>query len=105
MPQWCEYIPTEEKFDFQTLVRLLAASELGWTDVRNRHYEDFESRVEAMRPYFKSIGINLTPKYIYCGNTVTGAENMTETVRREKGRYIWSRNPNYELELLDTYKF
>ncbi len=105
MPQWCEYIPTEEKFDFQTNVRLLAASELGWTDVRNRHYEDFESRVEAMRPYFKSIGINLTPKYIYCGNTVKGAENMTEAVRKDKGRYIWSRNPNYEFELLDAYKF
>ena len=58
-----------------------------------------------MRPYYKSIGINLAPKYIYCGNTVVGAENMTEAVRKEKGRYIWSRNPNYEFELLDAYKF
>ncbi|MBQ6884617.1 MAG: beta-N-acetylhexosaminidase [Clostridia bacterium] len=105
MPQWCEYIPNDNKFDFQTFVRLLAVSEIGWTDVRNKHYENFESRVEAMRPYFKSIGINLAPKYIYCGNTVTGAENMTEAVRKEKGRYIWSRNPNYEFELLDAYKF
>ena len=40
-----------------------------------------------------------------CGNTVTGAENMTEAVRKEKGRYVWSRNPNYEFELLDAYKF
>lgn len=105
MPQWCEYIPTEEKFDFQTFVRLLAVSEVGWTDVRNKHYEDFETRVETMRPYFASIGINLPPKYIYCGNTVKGAENMTEAVRKEKGRYIWSRNPNCEFELLDVYKY
>lgn len=105
MPQWCEYIPTEKKFDFQTFVRLLAVSEVGWTDVRNKHYEDFETRVETMRPYFASIGINLPPKYIYCGNTVKGAENMTEAVRKEKGRYIWSRNPNCEFELLDIYKY
>ncbi len=101
MPQWTEYIPTNEKFDFQTLVRLLAISEVAWTDIRNKHYEDFESRVEAMRPYFKGIGINLAPKHIYCGNTIKAAENMTEAVRKDKGRYIWSRNPNYEFELLD----
>ncbi len=105
MPQWCEYIPTEKKFDFQTFVRLLAISEVAWTDVRNKHYENFETRVENLRPYFKSIGINLAPKYIYCGNTVKGAENMTEAVRKNKGRYIWSRNPDCEFELLDAYKF
>ncbi len=105
MPQWCEYIPTEEKFDFQTFIRLLAISEVAWTNVRNKHYENFETRVETMRPYFKSIGINLAPKYIYCGNTVKGAENMPEAIRKDKGRYIWSRNPNYEFELLDAYKF
>ena len=101
MPQWCEYIPTEEKFDFQTLVRLLAISEVGWTDVRNKHYEDFETRVETMRPYFKSIGINLAPKRIYTGNTIMGADNMTEAVRKDKGRFLWSRNPNCEFELLN----
>ncbi len=105
MPQWTEYIPNDKKFDFQTFVRLLAVSEIGWTDVKNKHYEDFESRVENMRGYFASIGINLAPKYIYCGNTFTGAENMTEAARKEKGRFLWSRNPYYELELLDVYKF
>lgn len=101
MPQWCEYIPNDKKFDFQTFVRLLAISEVGWTDVRNKHYEDFETRIETMRPYFKSIGINLAPKRIYCGNTFLGADNITEDERKEKGRFLWSRNPYYELELLD----
>ena len=104
MPQWTEYIPHNKKFDFQTYVRLLAISEVAWTDVRNKHYEDFETRVETMRPYFKSIGINLAPKTIYCGNTFTGADAMTEDKRKEKGRFLWSRNPYYELELLDYYK-
>ena len=104
MPQWTEYIPNDKKFDFQTYVRLLAISEVAWTDVRNKHYEDFETRVETMRPYFKSIGINLAPKQIYCGNTFTGADGMTEDKRKEKGRFLWSRNPYYELELLDYYK-
>ena len=101
MPQWTEYIPNDKKFDFQTYVRLLAISEVAWTDVRNKHYEDFETRVETMRPYFKSIGINLAPKRIYCGNTFMGADNMTEDERKAKGRFLWSRNPYYELELLD----
>lgn len=101
MPQWCEYIPIEKKFDFQTYVRLLAISEVGWTDARNKNYEDFETRVETMRPYFKSIGINIAPKRIYGGNTIACADNMPEAARKEKGRYLWSRNPNYEFELLD----
>jgi len=101
MPQWCEYIPTDKKFDFQTYVRLLAISEVGWTDVANKNYEDFENRIEAMRPYFDSIGIYITPKRIYCGNTFMGAECMPEAVRKNKGRFLWSRNPYYELELLD----
>lgn len=105
MPLWTEYIPNVKKFDFQTYVRLLAISEVGWTDVRNKQYEDFETRVEKMRPYFKSIGINLAPKYIYCGNTFIGAENMSEDERRSKGNFLWARNPYYELELLDSYKF
>ncbi|MBQ8267282.1 MAG: beta-N-acetylhexosaminidase [Clostridia bacterium] len=101
MPQWTEYIPNDKKFDFQTFVRLLAISEVAWTDVANKNYENFETRVEVMRPYFKSIGINLAPKRIYCGNTFMGADNMTEDERKAKGRFLWSRNPYYELVLLD----
>ena len=36
MPQWTEYIPHDKKFDFQTYVRLLAISEVAWTDVKNK---------------------------------------------------------------------
>ncbi|MEE1053999.1 MAG: beta-N-acetylhexosaminidase [Acutalibacteraceae bacterium] len=100
MPQWVEYIPTEEKFDFQTFVRLLAMSEVAWTPVQNRNYENFEQRVENMRGYFKSIGITLAPKRIYCGNTFTGADNMPENKRVEAGRRIWRDNPDCEFNLL-----
>lgn len=101
MPLWCEYVPDEKKFDFQAFVRLLAVSEVAWTAIENRNYENFESRLEAMRSYFAGIGINFVPKRIYCGNTFMGADNMAENKRQEKGRLLWSKNPCCELELLD----
>ena len=101
MPQWTEYIPSDKKFDFQTFIRLLAISEVAWAPVENKNYENFEQRVENMRGYFKSIGINLAPKRIYCGNTLMGADNMAEAERINKANFLWARNPYFELELLD----
>lgn len=104
MPQWTEYIPHERKFDFQTYVRLLAMSEVSWTEWKNRNYEDFEQRVENMREYFKGLGINLAPRRIYCGNTFMGAENLPPEKRSYLAYQHFANNPYFELELLDFIK-
>lgn len=99
MPQWTEWLRTEEQLDFKTNVRLLALSELGWTKPVAKNYENFEDRVEAMRGYFESKGIKLAPKRVYTGNTVRNAENMTNEKRANEARWIWFRKPNFEMEL------
>ncbi|MHB8206216.1 family 20 glycosylhydrolase [Mucilaginibacter sp.] len=38
---WAEYIPTEAKADYMLLPRLLAVSELNWTPLANKNYNDF----------------------------------------------------------------
>ncbi len=104
LPLWTEYVRDEEKFDFQTTVRTLAISEVAWTDIRNRNYENFEQRLENMRDYYKSINIKLAPKFIYCGNTFKGAETLPESRRIYLGRQHWNSNAYCELDLTDFYK-
>jgi hexosaminidase len=38
---WTEYIPTEAKVDYMLLPRLLAVSELNWTPLANKNFNDF----------------------------------------------------------------
>jgi len=38
---WTEYIPTENKADYMLLPRLLAVSELDWTPLVNKNFNDF----------------------------------------------------------------
>jgi len=38
---WTEYIPTEAKADYMLLPRLLAVSELNWTPLANKNFNDF----------------------------------------------------------------
>ncbi len=42
---WCEYIPTRERLLFQYFPRILALSELAWTQAAQKDYEKFYSRL------------------------------------------------------------
>lgn len=101
VPLWTEYVRDEKKFDFQTFVRLLAISEVSWTDIKNRNYENFEERLENLREFYKNLGINFAPKRAYCGNTFTGSENLPESKRKQIGRQLWNNNAYYELEMTE----
>ena len=93
-PQWTEYIRNNNKLDLNTLARLVAIAEVGWTRDDIKDYQDFESRLENLREYFLNRGYNIAPKEIYQG----------KTVKSFYGKFIggwkmWRRNPNFELEL------
>lgn len=38
---WTEYIPTDNKVEYMTLPRLLALSEVAWTPLANKNFDDF----------------------------------------------------------------
>ena len=42
---WSEYMYTNELREYRTYPRILALSEIAWTEVKNKDYEDFERRL------------------------------------------------------------
>ena len=100
MPLWTEYIKDELKFGFHTHVRFLALAELCWTNPKIRNYENFEQRIEKMRPYFESLGMVIPPRKIYNGYSFDGAENQTYFDRRMTGfNEHWFTDVDYEYNI------
>ncbi len=58
MPLWTEYIRNFDKLSYMLFPRLCAASEIAWTESRNKCYERFYENLKCVYPYFKSKGIN-----------------------------------------------
>ena len=54
---WCEYIPDEERLEYMMFPRLLAVSELAWTDPSKKDWENFKVRVNAQLPALRQRGI------------------------------------------------
>jgi len=42
---WCEYVPTEEHFEYMLYPRTFAVAEIGWSPQEVRDYPDFKDRV------------------------------------------------------------
>lgn len=98
-PQWTEYIRDEEKLNFNTFARVIAIAEAGWTLEENKDYTNFESRLEAMRDYFASIGAPLPPMWIYRGDTIGETPDLNEEERVKKAYGVWANDPYFELKL------
>ncbi len=99
-PQWTEYIRTEKKLDLNTTARLLAISEVAWTTQENKNYDDFIARLEAMREYFKTLGIRIAPKKVYTGKTVFSFFGTYGL-----GWKKWVEAPDFELPIAEKYGF
>lgn len=97
VPLWCEYIKTEDKFDFQIHTRMMAVAEKGWTEPEKRNFEDFELRMHNHREFFAKLGVAIPSKRIYEGLTFNGAEDMIFFDRKEEGfRRHWYRDTDFE---------
>jgi hexosaminidase len=44
---WTEYMPNEKHVEYMVLPRLLAMSEVVWSDKRSRNFDDFNTRLET----------------------------------------------------------
>ena len=44
---WTEYIPTEEQLEYMIMPRLFAMSEVQWSQISNKDYDDFIRRVKV----------------------------------------------------------
>lgn len=55
---WTEYILTPEHVEYMVFPRILAMSEVNWTLLENKDYQDFENRTKAFFKRLDALGIN-----------------------------------------------
>ncbi len=58
---WSEHTP-QEKVDFKLFPRLLALSEVFWSDPKKRNFAEFHSRIEIAYDDLTALGINYGPE-------------------------------------------
>jgi hexosaminidase len=59
---WGEFIPNIRRLEWQTFPRLIAFSEVGWTQKDKRNFESFQKRLDVLLKRFDLIGINYANK-------------------------------------------
>ena len=55
---WTEWVDSERALEFSVYPRILALSEVAWTNLENRRYKDFLRRLEWYKTYLRKKGIN-----------------------------------------------
>lgn len=63
---WTEYIPTEQQAEYMVAPRMTALSEVQWTPVELKNYNDFKNRIESIRTIFDIMNVNYA-KHIFQG--------------------------------------
>lgn len=57
---WTEWMPTEERLNYQLYPRMQALAEVAWSPKENRNYKDFRARLKKFLPILDRYGI------VYC---------------------------------------
>lgn len=55
---WGEYVSSIKMANFRTYPRALALAEAGWSDMKNRNWENFKSRVVVNLQFLLDMGVN-----------------------------------------------
>lgn len=55
---WTEYMPTEDKVEYMVFPRILAMSEVVWSNSKRKDYNNFVSRVENFNKRLDVLGVN-----------------------------------------------
>ncbi|MFA8344075.1 MAG: beta-N-acetylhexosaminidase [Rhodothermaceae bacterium] len=60
---WTEYMKTPEHVEYMVFPRIDAMSEVTWTPVKNKNYEEFKTRLETQLERYKLMGINYSKSH------------------------------------------
>ena len=55
---WTEYMSSEDQVEYMVFPRILAMSEVAWSQPENKEYKDFVKRVESFNKRLDVLGIN-----------------------------------------------
>ncbi|RNC88430.1 MAG: beta-N-acetylhexosaminidase [Winogradskyella sp.] len=87
---WTEYMPTEDQVEYMAFPRMLAMSEVVWTNPEHKNYEDFVSRVEHFHKRLDALDINYA-NHLYeieGASTSSATETTFELTTPSKGKQI-----------------
>ncbi len=59
---WTEYMQDFNQVQYMTLPRLAALAEVGWTNTKNRNWENFVDRVNSLKAIYEEQGYNYAGK-------------------------------------------
>ena len=76
---WAEYIPTKEHMEYMIYPRILALSEVAWSAVANKNYEDFHGRALKAIDVLRAKGYNTFDLKNEVGNR-PGADKPVENL-------------------------
>ena len=79
---WTEYIPTIERTFYMYFPRILALSELGWSDPKQKDFADFSARLPQHFDMLRKLGVAYrTPAFngFYAVNAFTSEGTLTAT--------------------------
>lgn len=56
---WTEWVDSERALEFSVYPRILALSEVAWTNLENRRYKDFLRRLEWYKTYLRKKALTI----------------------------------------------
>ena len=86
---WTEYIPTMEQADYMLFPRMLALSEVGWTNNANKIWDDFTERMQPHYAILKKFSVNYCrPSYQVQIDTKTDTKERTSLVTLHSEQWL-----------------
>lgn len=79
---WTEWIPTQQRLEFQLFPRMEALSEVAWTPVEDRDYGDFQQRLIKFLPILKKLGKIYCPLNMVDGNKFKGPFDYLKFIKK-----------------------
>lgn len=74
---WTEYMPTEDQVEYMAFPRMLAMSEVTWTNLENKNYDDFIKRVENFHRQLDVLDINYANHLYEIEGEMTSEDGMS----------------------------
>jgi len=81
---WTEYIPNEKQLEYMAFPRMLAMSEVVWSQPENKNYADFVERLEHFHKRLDALDINYANHLFEIEGSLTSDGYILKTVTNNK---------------------
>ncbi len=79
---WAEYIPTTEHIEYMVFPRALALSEVNWTALKDKDFNDFNRRLKSHYRVLQNLQVNYyRPSYVVNSEVTFDRNTLSNTVR------------------------